>query len=347
MEKVRKRNGKLVDYDSTKIFNAIKRANADSKDKRMNKTAILLLVSQVEDAFEDVKAPSVESIQDEIENLLMKSNWEHTAKSYIIYRSEHAKIRDTHNDLLDKLNEVIFSKSEDSDFKRSNANIKSDTVMGAMLQIGTTTTNYLNDNFIIPKRYIDAHRAGYIHIHDKDFSNLTYNCLQIDLQKVFKDGFKVGNAFIREPNSIRSAAALACIVVQSSQNDFFGGQSIQDFDRAMAIGVRRTFRKEYISALRETLDYNDIENIDEIIENVTNAEKNGEVRIPTYLNSDKIDELTLYVANFIKDSVIAEKCVSKAYKIACKRTEKETYQAMEAVIFNLNSMHSRAGQMRA
>lgn len=163
------------------------------------------------------------------------------------------------------------------------------------------------------------------------------------MQKVFKDGFKVGNAFIREPNSIRSAAALACIVIQSSQNDFFGGQSIQDFDRAMAIGVRRTFRKEYISALRETLDYNDIENIDEIIENVTNAEKNGEVRIPTYLNSDKIDELTLYVANFIKDSVIAEKCVSKAYKIACKRTEKETYQAMEAVIFNLNSMHSRAG----
>lgn len=165
MEKVRKRNGKLVDYDSQKIYEAIKKANADSKDKRMNKTSLLLLVSQVEDAFENVKAPSVESIQDEIENLLMKSNWEHTAKSYIIYRSEHAKIRDTHNDLIKQLNEVIFSKGEDSDLKRSNANIKSDTTMGAMLQIGTTTANYLNDNFIIPKRYVDAHRQGYIHIH--------------------------------------------------------------------------------------------------------------------------------------------------------------------------------------
>lgn len=168
MEKVRKRNGKLVDYDSQKIFDAIKKANADSKDKRMNKTALYLLVSQVEDAFEDVKAPSVESIQDCIENLLMKSNWVHTAKSYIVYRNEHAKIRDTHADLLKQLNEVLFSKGEDSDLKRSNANIKSDATMGAMLQVGTTTTNYLNDNFIIPKRYIDAHRAGYIHIHDKD-----------------------------------------------------------------------------------------------------------------------------------------------------------------------------------
>ena len=166
MQKVRKRNGSLAEYDSKKIFDAIKKANKDSKDKRMNNSSIWRLVSEVEEHFENVKAPSVESIQDEVENLLMKSNWEHTAKSYIIYRSEHAKIRDTHEELMKKMMDITFQSGEESDYKRSNANIQSDTTMGSMLIYGTTVSNFFNDNYIIPKRYIDAHRAGYIHIHE-------------------------------------------------------------------------------------------------------------------------------------------------------------------------------------
>ena len=166
MQKVRKRNGKVVDYDSHKIFNAIKKANNDSKDKRMNNSIIWGMVSQIEEKFEDVKAPSVESIQDEVENVLMKSNWEHTAKSYIIYRSEHAKIRDTHEELMKKMMDITFQSGEESDYKRSNANIQSDEPMGSMLIYGTTVSNFFNDNYIIPQRYIDAHRAGYIHIHE-------------------------------------------------------------------------------------------------------------------------------------------------------------------------------------
>ena len=166
MQKVRKRNGKVVDYDSHKIFNAIKKANNDSKDKRMNNSIIWGMVSQIEEKFEDVKAPSVESIQDEVENVLMKSNWEHTSKSYIIYRSEHAKIRDTHEELMKKMMDITFQSGEESDYKRSNANIQSDEPMGSMLIYGTTVSNFFNDNYIIPKRYIDAHRAGYIHIHE-------------------------------------------------------------------------------------------------------------------------------------------------------------------------------------
>lgn len=166
LQKVRKRNGSLAEYDSKKIFDAIKKANKDSKDKRMNNSSIWRLVSEVEEYFEDVKAPSVESIQDTVENLLMKSNWEHTAKSYIIYRSEHAKIRDTHEELMKKMMDITFQSGEESDYKRSNANIQSDTTMGSMLIYGTTVSNFFNDNYIIPKRYIDAHRAGYIHIHE-------------------------------------------------------------------------------------------------------------------------------------------------------------------------------------
>ena len=130
LQQVRKRNGKVVDYDAKKIFDCIKKANTDSKDKRMNHSTIWGIVSQIEEQFEDTKAPSVESIQDAVENFLMKSNWQHTARSYIVYRAEHAKIRDTHKELMEKMMEITFSKGEDSDYKRSNANVKSDSVMG-------------------------------------------------------------------------------------------------------------------------------------------------------------------------------------------------------------------------
>lgn len=213
MIQVRKRNGKVVDYDAKKIFDCIKKANADSKDKRMNHSTIWHIVSQIEEQFENTKAPSVESIQDAVENTLMKSDWQHTARSYIVYRAEHAKIRDTHEELMEKMMEITFTTGEDSDYKRSNANIHSDSVMGSMLLYGTTISNFFNDNYIIPKKYIDAHREGKIHIHDKDFSGLTQNCLQIDLQKTFKGGFAIGGSYIREPQSIRAAASLGCIVL--------------------------------------------------------------------------------------------------------------------------------------
>lgn len=165
MQQLRKRNGKVVPYESKKIFDCIKKANQDSKDVRMNNTQINNVVLNVEKEFDNVKIPSVEHIQDIVENELMKTNFTHTAKSYIVYRSEHAKIRDTHEDLMNKMMEITFKPGEDSDFKRSNANIRSDSVMGTMLIYGTTVSNYFSDNYLIPKRYIDAHRAGYIHIH--------------------------------------------------------------------------------------------------------------------------------------------------------------------------------------
>ena len=167
MIQVRKRNGKTVDYDSKKIFEAIRKANADSKDKRMNNSTVWGFVSQIEEQFEDVKAPSVESIQDAVENLLMKSDWQHTARSYIVYRAEHAKVRDTHEELMKSMMEITFSDAEDSDYKRSNANVKADSVMGSMLLYGTTIANFFNDNYIIPKKFIEAHREGRIHIHEK------------------------------------------------------------------------------------------------------------------------------------------------------------------------------------
>lgn len=321
MIQVRKRNGRLVDYDAKKIFECIKKANEDTKGvSRMKKSEIYKIVELVEEHFANTKAPKVESIQDQIEKELMNCNYIDVARSYIAYRSLHAKMRDSHENLYQDINEIVNSSGEDSDTKRSNANIQSDSVMGAMLQVGCSAFNFYHDNYLIPKRFSDAHRQGYMHIHDKDFLSLCYNCLQLDLQKLFKGGFNVGNSSIREPNSVRSASALACIAVQSSQNNMFGGQAISDFDMCMAIYVRKTFQKEFIKALKNILMIYDINyNVEELKD------------YPTYNNPTNLTKL--------ENEVLTKKILNKAYKIACDRTKEETHQAMESVIFNLNSMH--------
>ena len=163
---------------------------------------------------------------------------------------------------------------------------------------------------------------------------VTHNCLQVDLQKTFKDGFKIGSSYIREPQSIRSAASLACIVLQSSQNNMFGGQSIQDFDRAMAEGVRRSFKKEFEECSKNLAMVSDVSE-----DTVNDILKQKQDEYPTYNNDKNIDKLT--------NDKSLNQLFKNAYKLACKRVEEETHQAMESVIFNLNSMHSRAGQVRA
>jgi ribonucleoside-triphosphate reductase len=166
LEKVKKRNGTIVSYDSEKIANCIRKACKDVKDT-MSKEELKQIVSEIEGRLSGIKIPGVERIQDTVESVLMKTKHEKAAKAYIIYRSEHAKIRDTQQTLIDKMMEVTFKTGEESDYKRSNANIPSDTTMGSMLIYGTTVSNYFNDNYVYPKRYIAADRKGLIHIHKK------------------------------------------------------------------------------------------------------------------------------------------------------------------------------------
>ena len=131
---------------------------------------------------------------------------------------------------------------------------------------------------------------------------------------------------------------MCCITLQSSQNDCYGGQSIQDFDHAMAIGVRRTFKKEFIRAIIETLDFYDINvDTDSLKEKLKEYDK-----LPTYLNENSVKEFIAEFNKFVLN-VDSENVIRLSYKHACKRTEEETYQAMESIIFNLNTMRSRAG----
>lgn len=190
---------------------------------------------------------------------------------------------------------ITVSQAKDSDLKRDNANINGDTAMGAMLQYGANTAKEYNLNWLIPQEIAVLHTDGWIHIHDLDFYAWTTTCTQIELRKLFKNGFNTGHGHLREPKSIGSYAALAAIAIQSNQNDQHGGQSIVDFDYAMGDGVRLTF--------------------------------NHYVREGTALR----DELNLGVdTKWVRE-------------YALRKTKRDTYQAMEGLIHNLNTMHSRAG----
>ena len=128
--------------------------------------------------------------------------------------------------------ELTFSYAADADIKRENANIDADTAMGTMLKYGSEGAKYFVDNYILPRDVAAAHINGDIHIHDKDFYMLTETCCQIDLLKLFKNGFSTGHGYLREPASIQSYSALGCIAIQANQNEMHGGQSVPNFDYA-------------------------------------------------------------------------------------------------------------------
>lgn len=230
--------------------------------------------------------------------------------------------------------------------KRSNANINGDAPMGVMLQIGTESNKYFILEHSLKSEYSQAHKEGFIHIHDCDFSNISFNCLHIDLEKIFENGFSTGNGFIRTPNSIRSYAALAAIAIQSSQNDMFGGQSLPAFDWTLAPGVSKTFIKEFKNnlkiAAKTILKNSDI--FDEFIETINYDNKD---KLPSFSNKEKLNEV---INNFIKnndDDSIAPKAIIRSFEFAFEQasenTEEETWQAMEAFVHNMNTLASRAG----
>ena len=249
MQNIRKRNGDIVPFVRKKIEDAIHKANLESIDETFDGPILNMLTDDVVAAISSQEIPAVEFIQDTVEQVLIKHNYASTAKAFILYRAEHTKMRQAQGDLMDIYDELTFKKAADADIKRENANIDADTAMGTMLKYGSEGSKYYIDNYILPKDIAAAHADGDIHIHDKDFYMLTETCCQINLLKLFKGGFSTGHGFLREPNDIRSYAALACIAIQANQNEMHGGQAVPNFDYSMAPGVAKTFRKQYFEHL--------------------------------------------------------------------------------------------------
>ncbi|MBR1695179.1 MAG: hypothetical protein IJ709_07250 [Selenomonas sp.] len=341
MEELRivvKRNGDKVPYQTKKIYAAIAGANKDSHEE-MSAHAISNAVMQTDVKLRGKREISVEHIQDMVEETLMDNKYFKTAKQFIIYRDLHDKRRNASQKLMEDYNDLLFSSAESMDLKRDNANINADSSMGIMLKLGTEGAKSYVDNYFLTPEELTADKEGFIHIHDKDFSMITFNCCQIDLGKLFKGGFNTGHGFLREPNSIRAAASLACIVIQSNQNEMYGGQSINALDYALAPYVDKSFKK----AMKKYIDvYSDAtglsfpqDDIDDILKKTYYCEKE-EARFLYCFDTDKGCE-----------SKKLSETASKAWRRACQEVEEETKQAMEAMIHNFNTLHSRAGEMCA
>lgn len=347
---IKKRNGTPVPFDVKKIRDAIRKANDAAQVEAIAPFQFEKLVNEVVEAIPEGETPNVEQVQDLVEEKLIENGFAKTAKAYILYRAEHTKVRKTEADLVNIYRELTFTSAADADIKRENANIDADTSMGTMLKYGSEGANYFVDNYILPKDIAAAHINGDIHIHDKDFYMLTETCCQIDLLKLFHDGFSTGHGYIREPKSIASYAALACIAIQANQNEMHGGQSVPNFDYAMAEGVACTFRKEYYDAVQRYFW------LEHDCENTLGDAFRQELKdaMPERINMENIDSYEEHFTNWFMgcgekylgkkpEEEDVRRCHKTSIRIAMKETDLATYQAMESLIHNLNTMNSRAG----
>lgn len=343
-----KRDGRSVSFNVQKISNAIRKALVsvhpdDNSCGEQEESLVEILTKEVVSKLESEvsQTPSVEHTQDLIEKALISHGLADEAKNFILYRQQRTNVR-TYNADLTKIYRDLTSKSTaDMDLKRENANIDANAPMGLMLRFGSEGSKDFVKRYVLKPEHALAHSNGLIHIHDLDFYLLTINCCQISLKDLFRRGFSTGHGFLREPQSILSAAALCCIAIQSNQNDMHGGQSIPMFEYDLAPYVVTSYLKHLqkvmnICLRNDDYDFSSIRTYGKEVYEKENTilGENAQIAVRA-----KVKEL---ISPYVKEEELdfeLNYILSEAYKL----TERETYQAMEAVIHNLNSMQSRAG----
>ncbi len=341
---IRKRDGRLAPFDREKITDAIGKAfRATLHSQRLDICDRLSLEVQVILEEEGNFSPDVEHIQDVVERVLIENGHVSTAKAYILYRHERSRAREMNTRLMNTYKDITFRDASESDLKRENANIDGDTAMGSMLKYGSEGAKQFYEMFVLKPAHAKAHSDGDIHIHDLDFLTLTTTCCQIDIIKLFNGGFSTGHGTLREPNDISSYTALCCIAIQSNQNDQHGGQSIVNFDYGMSLGVAKTYARVYR------------DNLSRALEIISGADYTAEIRkIQAELKADGLIPSISGIDGYCEkeragllELIPDEQSIVRAQDFAAKRsvteTDRATFQAMEAFIHNLNTMHSRAG----
>ncbi|WP_148279592.1 anaerobic ribonucleoside triphosphate reductase [Acidipropionibacterium acidipropionici] len=339
---VRKRDGRTVPFDTGRITRAVARAFTATQTPDPQPLALQVTLGVLNGLVAAHTAePGVEEIQDTVEKVLMAQGHGETAKAYILYRQHRTFRREEQSSLMTALRDITFASAEDCDAKRENANIDAHSAMGSMLRFGSESAKQFNMLQVLDPAHAAAHRDGDIHIHDLDFLTLTTTCCQIDLTRLFERGFSTGHGVLRPPQSIGSYAALACIAIQSNQNDQHGGQAVPDFDRDMAPGVAKTLRSRARSGLVQAWLLMGGDDAD--------AGRAAEVASdwvldpgPDALRAERDGVRTLFATLGI-DAAEADRIAARVRRQAVAETERLTYQAMEAFIANLNTMNSRAG----
>jgi ribonucleoside-triphosphate reductase (formate) len=327
-----KRDGKKEDFSISKIKNAVTKAfNATGiteEDKLIADVTMRVIGNFTTPTI------SVEQIQDLVEKELMKVQPE-VAKKYIIYREWRNTERDKKTQIKHIMDGIVAI--DKNDVNLSNANMSSHTPAGQMMTFASEVTKDYTYKYLLSKKFAAAHQLGDIHIHDLDYyPTKTTTCIQYDMDDLFERGFRTKNGSIRTPQSIQSYATLATIIFQTNQNEQHGGQSIPAFDFFMAKGVLKSFQKHLASLLGFyfTMQGNTVD------------EKSLKEIIKEQVSSIKTSELerdTLCMAVTALRVSIEKEALNRIIEKAFSSTRKDTHQAMEGFIHNLNTMHSRGG----
>ncbi len=343
-----KRDGKKESYNEAKIQAAIfKAAKAvDGVDEDMARVLAYKVqayilengIGELEFADNSIEfyKVNIEDVQDSVEKVLIENQHARTAKAYILYRKKRSDVRDASGALMKLMKELTFTDSKNCETKRENANIDGNSTMGTMLKYGSEIAKDFNKKFLIREEHVKAYDEGIIHIHDMDFYALTLNCLQIDAGRLLDTGFNTGHGALRSPGSIGSAATLVCIIIQSNQNEMFGGQSIPTLDFSLAPYVALSYAKNILLYLDAQFDN------DELTADVKSAIKTY-TETHRHLINDEAREVLLHILADFSQKYGVEIDGEKALAFAYKKTDKDTYQAMEAMIHNLCTLNSRAG----
>lgn len=327
-----KRDGKREDFSASKISNAIGKAFQATGLERQE--ALIDEITQRVISHFEHPTLNVEEIQDLVENELMKVQPE-VAKKYIIYRQWRNTERERKTQMKHIMDGIVAI--DKNDVNLSNANMSSHTPAGQMMTFASEVTKDYTYKYLLPKQYAEAHRMGDIHIHDLDYyPTKTTTCIQYDLDDLFERGFHTKNGSIRTPQSIQSYATLATIIFQTNQNEQHGGQAIPAFDFFMAKGVLKSYQKAIVTDIAFYVEMKGTP-IDEkaLTEHVR--------KHLTSIEPDAKAQKAFLTALANEGCFLTEEESAHILHSAHKQVRKDTHQAMEGFIHNLNTMHSRGG----
>ncbi|MFP4497827.1 MAG: anaerobic ribonucleoside-triphosphate reductase [Vulcanimicrobiota bacterium] len=239
---IRKRDGRMTRFDIEKIAEAINKSfyATGIDDKKLCSKLAEMVVSDLIKTIEG-NVPNVEEIQDTVEQVLIREGYAPQAKAYIIYRAKRTNIREGKSELMDSVETILRETHKKDPYDFNSPSSK-------MLRIAVAACRNFYLTRLIPSQYSDAHNRGDIHIHDLDYYSKTINSLQIPLGELLEKGFFSGYGYIRPPKHFSTITALTAIIIQSCQNDMYGGQSIPEFDSYLSNYIRKKFGEDSLEA---------------------------------------------------------------------------------------------------
>ncbi|MBS7289722.1 MAG: anaerobic ribonucleoside triphosphate reductase [Bacteroidales bacterium] len=306
IKQVKKRDGRIVEFNNQKIVAAILKAMAVTDDGED-----IILAAKIADAISknQREVMSVEEIQDCVEMELMESPRKEVAKKYIAYRNKRSLARNAKSNEI--FQEIIDAQA--NDITRENANMNADTPAGMMMKFASESTKSYVDACLLSDDVREAVQNGYIHIHDKDYyPTKSLTCIQHPLDLILENGFKAGHGESRPAKRIETASVLACISMETVQNEMHGGQAIPAFDFYLAPFVRYTFQEEL-------------------------------KKIASFTGKDYTHLLNVKIDDYLKRDLTGLKDEERAVQHAINQTVSRVHQAMEAFVHNMNTIHSRGG----